>query len=318
MNLSDLQEAVALLSAATLADPLLALCSSLAWLDPLVAQEDLFADDETYLYADTRDDWINIALAWEMTRQCFPTVYAETTLALRHEINGEQLADQVCQGINRQILGGELHDLEQIHFGLPFFGIGIDLTSPEFFAETANTPLRQVYAMLGVPVGGYAIPDSYHPAAQVAHVLAYSLRQTGDPNHINLAWLLDWMFAQTGNTAADYTDDDLYEMGLEPLPWQPDEVEFNALMHAEAAEIIGFARQGMAHLLSTPALQITLRANFEKVTRSMRKVKRYDFTEAHAHRLANRLRWADGAEPVDAGRANPDFETLSLRGADAA
>lgn len=318
MNLSDLQEAIALLSTATLSDPLLALCSSLAWLDPLVIQEDLFADDEAYVYADTRDDWINIALAWEMTRLCFPTVYAETTLALRSEVRSEQLADQVCQGINRHILGGELHDLEQIHFGLPFFGVGIDLTSREFFAEPANTPLVQVYAMLGVQAGNHAIPDSYHHAAQVAHVLAYSLRQTGDVNDTNLAWLLDWMFAQTGNTAADYTDDDLYEMGLEPLPWQPDEVEFNALMHAEAVEIIEFARQGMTHLLNAPSLQTTLRANFEKIARSMRKVKRYDFSDADASRLANRVRWADCPESVDAGRADPDVETLPLRGADAA
>ncbi len=318
MNLSDLQAAIALLSAATLADPLLALCSSLAWLDPLITQDDTFLDAFEYPYMDTSDPWMNIALGWDISRRCFPAVYASTTLALRSGTPEPQLSDLMCEGINQHLVGGELHDLEQLHFGLPFFGVGVDLTSPEFFAHPANAPLVQVYDLFGVTVGDYSIPDNFHQVARVAQVLALSLRETDQRDYTNLAWLLDWLFAQTGNTAADYTDEDLYEMGLEPLPWEPAEVEFNTLMHSEAAEILQFAYQGLDTLLSDPDLQAAFCTHIQTTTQAIRKVKHHDFNDADAHRFAQCLRWADRPEPVDAGGANPNPKTLSLRGADAA
>jgi hypothetical protein len=318
MKLSDLQDVIALLSAATLADPLLTLCSSLAWLDPLVIQADTFMDEFEYPYADTSDPWMSIALGWDISRRCFPAVYANTTLALRSGTPEPQISDLLCEGINQHLVGGEIHDLEQLHFGLPFFGMGADVTSPEFFAEPAHAPLVQVYKLFGVTVGDYSIPDNFDQAARVAQVLALSLREIGIVPHTNVAWLLEWLFAQTGNTAADYTDDDFFEMGLEPLPWEPHEVEFNTLMHSEAAEIVQFAYQGLDKLLSDPDLQTALRTNIETVVRSVRKVKRHDFNTAYAHRLAQRLRWADGPKPVDAGGANLNPESLSLRCAAAA
>jgi hypothetical protein len=318
MKLSDLQDAIALLSAATLADPLLALCSSLAWLDPLVTQDDTFMEAFEYPYMDTSDPWMNIALGWDIARRCFPAVYADTTLALRNGTPEPQLSDWLCEGINQHLVGGEIHDLEQLHFGLPFFGMGVDVTSPEFFAEPAHAPLVQVYELFGVTVGDYSIPDNFDQAARVAQVLALSLRETDDTTYSNVAWLFEWLFAQTGNTAADYTDEDFFDMGLEPLAWEPHEIEFNALMHDEAAEIVQFAQQGLATLLNDSDLQAALRTNIETVARSVRKVKRHDFNAAHAHRLAQCLRWADRPEPVAAGRTNPDAESVSLRGADAA
>ncbi len=318
MKLSDLQDAIALLSTATLADPLLALCSSLAWLDPLIIQEDTFMDAFEYPYMDTSDPWMSIAYGWDISRRCFPAVYADTTLALRSGTPEPQISDLLCEGINQHLVGGEIHDLEQLHFGLPFFGMGADVTSPEFFAEPAHAPLVQIYKLFGVTVGDYAIPDNFDQAARVAQVLALSLRETDDATYANVAWLLEWLFAQTGNTAADYTDEEFFDMGLEPLPWEPDEVEFNALMHDEAAEIVQFAQQGLATLLDDSELQAALRTNIEKVACSVRKVKRHDFNDAYAHRLAQRLRWVDRPESVDAGGTNPDPETISLRGADAA
>lgn len=318
MNLNDLQAAATFLSAAALADPILALCSSLAWLDPLVTQANTFLDDFETPYIDTDDAWLNIAFGWDIARRCFPAVYAETTLGLRMGASEAQISSQLCQGINQHLGGVELHDLEQLHFGLPFVGMGIDITSPEFFGDPDHAPLVQLYALFDVTVGEYTIPEGYPQAAQVAHVLAYSLRETEDTHYGNLAWLLDWMFAQTGNTAADYTDNDLFEMGLEPLPWQPDEIEFNTQMHTEAAEILTCVQQGMTTLLNGAALQATLHANIETIASSIRKVNRYDFSDAHAHRLAKRIRWADRPEPVDANRTAPDIESLSLWGADAA
>src|SRR5574341_1337170 len=152
MKLDEIREIMTLLSDASLSDPFLALCNALAWLDPLVDQDALFDPDDYGAY----DDWSNIGAAWEIAQRCFPEVYAETTLALRSGMNEQPLADQVCEGINRHIVGGELHDLAQIHFGLPFFGRGIDPAHPDSFDDPARTPLREVFTMMSVPAGeGY-------------------------------------------------------------------------------------------------------------------------------------------------------------------
>lgn len=319
MNLSDLHELTTCLSAATLANPFLALCSVTAWLDPLSAPHESFIE-EGY-YGDGGDDWTNIGVAWEMARTCFPAVYAETSLALRSETDEKHLADQVCTAINKHLVGGELHDLEQIHFGIPFFGRGVDITDPDFFAEGDHTRLPEVYALLGLdfdPAKNYSLPDDFHESAMAADVLAFSLRQTGAQVHEQIAWLLDWMFSQSGNSICDYTDEDIYEMGIQPLMWEPSDLEFNNLMHEEADEIIASAMQGLAVLITDENLQAELCANFQIVTKQLRKEKHHDRHQPDAERLSRGIRWTDRTEHPDDQRSPDDLENLSLRSADAA
>jgi len=319
MNLDELGDALGILSAATLADPFFALCSAVAWLDPLALLDESLIEPDYYAGG---NDWSNIGAAWEISRTCFPAVYAETTQAIRTESSPQRLADQVCTAINHHLVGGELHDLEQIFFGVPFFGMGVDLTDADFFASTQYAPLVEVYAWLGVafdPQRTYNPPDNLPEAAQVADVLAFSLRQTGNDTHQKIAWLLDWMFSQTGNTVADYTDEDMYEMGIQPLAWEPNDLEFNNLMHAEANEIIGAARQGLDLLLADDALQAELRANYKTIARRMRKGKSHDrYRQPDAERLSRSLRWADRLEQSDEQRATTHTQSVQVRGADAA
>ncbi len=321
MKPPDFHAAITFLSAATLADPFLALCSAVAWLDPLALLDEPLIEPDYYAGG---DEWVNIGAAWDISRGCFPAVYAETTQAIRMESSSQRLADQVCTTINRHLVGGELHDLEQIFFGIPFFGLGVDLTDADFFASPQYAPLVEVYAWLGVavdPEQTYSLPDNLPEAAQAADVLAFSLRQTGHPTHEKLAWLLDWMFSQTGNTAADYTDEEIYEMGIQPLAWEPNELEFNNLMHAEAAEIIGNAMQGLDLLLADAGLQAELRANVESLSKQMKRIKKekpHDRHQPDAERLSRSLGWTDRPQQPDEQRSPDDLENLQVRRADAA
>jgi hypothetical protein len=101
------------------------------------------------------------------------------------------------------------------------------------------------------------------------------------------------MFSQTGNTSADYTDEDMYEMGIQPLEWNPNELEFNNLMHAEAIEIIAEAMQGLNLLMGDERLQAELRANFDTITKLIQKEKTHDRYQPDAERLSRNLQWAD-------------------------
>lgn len=321
MKPQDFHAAITFLSAATLADPFLALCSAVAWLDPLALLDEPLIEPDYYAGG---DEWVNIGAAWDISRGCFPAVYAEATQAIRTESSSQRLADQVCTAINRHLVGGELHDLEQIFFGIPFFGLGVDLTDTDFFADPQYAPLVEAYAWLGVafdPEQTYSIPDNLPEAAQVADVLAFSLRQTGHPTHEKLAWLLDWMFSQTGNTAADYTNEEIYEMGIQPLAWEPNELEFNNLMHAEAVEIIGNAMQGLDLLLADEGLQAELRANVETVSKQMKRIKKekpHDRHQPDAQRLSRSLRWTDRPQQPDEQRSPDDLESVQVRRANAA
>ena len=319
MKLYEIREFSQILSAATLADPFLALCSVTAWLDPLSAPFESFID-EAY-YGDGGDDWSTIGVAWEVARSCFPEVYAETTPALRTATDERRLADQLCTGINSHLVGGELCDLDQIHFGVPFFGRGVDILEPEFFADPEHARLLEAYKLLDLDVDAdesYGHPDGYTESAQAADVLAFSLRQTGDETYEKVAWLLDWLFSQTGNSVADHTDEDIYEMGLQPLMWEPGDLEFNRLMHEEADEIIADAFQGLEVLLNDESLQAELRANFTTVSRRLRKVKQNDRYQRHAERLSRGLRWPERRDAAHEQRPADDTQNLSVRGADAA
>ncbi|MBZ0304427.1 MAG: hypothetical protein K8I82_00025, partial [Anaerolineae bacterium] len=226
MNFNDLQSTLAVLSHATLSDPMLALCNAIAWLDPLITSDEALTD--IFYPLEEPNEWINIAIAWEVSRRCFPAVYAATTLELRNMPNGEQLAEQVCQGINQHLVGADMHDLDQIHWGLPFTSLALELHSAEFFNDSSHADLLPIYELLDVSFDSpHSIPDNFGSASMAARVLAISLRATGNTTHGSIAWLLDWMFAQTGNTVADYTDEEFYDMGIEPLPWEADEIEFN-------------------------------------------------------------------------------------------
>jgi hypothetical protein len=141
-----------------------------AWLDPLALLEEPLIEPDYYAGG---DEWVNIGAAWDISRVCFPAVYAETTQAIRMKSSSQRLADDICAAINRHLVGGELHDLEQIFFGIPCFGLGVDLTDADFLEAPQYAPLVEIYAWFGVavePEQTYGLPDNLPKAAQVAEV----------------------------------------------------------------------------------------------------------------------------------------------------
>ena len=107
-------------------------------------------------------------------------------------------------------------------------------------------------------------------------------------------------------------------MGVQPLMWEPGDLEFNRLMHEEANEIITDAFEGLDVLLTDEALQAELRANFKSICKKLGKVKQNERYQRHAERLAQRLRWTNRRDAIDEQRSADDLKTLSIRGADAA
>src|SRR5688500_10382471 len=107
MNLEEFQEMTLSLSTAMMNDPLLALCNAVAWLDPLVdeALHQVFAEETVGAYYGDFDDWTNISTAWDISRNCFPDVYVETTIGLRSGTHEHTLAEEICDGINRHLVG---------------------------------------------------------------------------------------------------------------------------------------------------------------------------------------------------------------------
>jgi len=313
MNPQDFDKSLSFLQSVTLTDPFMSLCRAVAWLDPLALQDDVLIEDAYYGHD---DPWADVTVAWEMTRTCFPQLYAETTVALRTQPNVQQLSSRLCDGISDSLSGGSLYDLTQIHFGLPFFSQAIDITDAIFFADRQYAPLLAVYKLLGVeldPSQTYSIPDEMSEAAWVAEVLAFSLRQETDSTYDKIACLLDWMFAQSGNSVVDLTEEEMYEMGVEPLAWTPEDLQFNAMMHDEATEIVLDALQGLDALIANPILQSLLSNHAQCIAKrihSIKKENRYDYRNRDAARLSRGIEWLDITQPTDEPSARDDAQTV--------
>ncbi len=180
--------------------------------------------------------------------------------ALAQGIQTADLERQICQGVSQHLAIG-IEDIEQFKWGVPCEGLGIDLEGYDGLPLDETYPrLRPVLDSLGFTnTSGEA---EYTRACQIAGHLVKSLETYPEPSpHQDFANLLRWIFSSSGNTLVDNNSDMLYESGLEPLEWTPDNVAFMNEVQAEAQQILDSAFRALDRLEQDAEWQTAFQAN---------------------------------------------------------
>ncbi len=253
MSLQTLQP---LLTQALLQTPRLAIATLASWLDPIGL---LNLDDE-----DFDDDGSDLPIALLACRDCFPDVYARSLSALAQGVQPANLERQICREVSQHLVVG-IEDIEQFKWGVPCEGLGIDLEGYDGLPlEEAYPRLRPVLDSLGfTSASGEA---EYTRAGHIATHLVQSLESYPEAApHQDFANLLRWSFGFSGNTLVDNSNEMLYESGLEPLDWTPDNVAFMNEVQAEAQQILDSAFCALERLEHDAEWQIAFQANCQQL-----------------------------------------------------
>lgn len=252
-------------------DPLLCLAQAAAWLDP-------FWDRPPD--GDFNDDG-SLAAALDVTRCHFPGIYALAVEALHHGAAYGDLDHLICAEISA--LGIPLDSIEALGFGIPLPAYGTLLHDPDFYTDQPD--VVPVVELFGIhPDGDYTvdIPEHAHDAA---HRLAVSLIEHPDEPYQQVGWLIGWLFSCTGNSSIDLDDETMWE--IEPLAWEPENLDFASAIIQEADEIMQSAQAGLALVQSNSHIQQALQANFQRLYRSFARRSRKE----RKHHDRPRLHW---------------------------
>ncbi|MCI0420773.1 MAG: hypothetical protein L0312_16360, partial [Acidobacteria bacterium] len=122
--MNALLETHTFLSDCLLADPLLRLAHTVAWLDPLLWSD---ADEDAYEEGD------ELETALRVTRQTFPDIYAEAVEAVQAGATYNELDKLICHAFDAQ--GLPLDNLEFIGWGIPLPAYGVELEDLDCLRE---------------------------------------------------------------------------------------------------------------------------------------------------------------------------------------
>lgn len=280
--MNDLWQMQSFLVSSMKADTTLALANCAAWLDPA-----LFSADE--FDSDSEEDDLTYAL--HVCRACFPEVYTEVVQRLWRGESALQLNQVICAGLNRYLVT-PLQDISQIQYGVPFEALGLDRDDSDFRAQHPRLA---------------RIADWFHSDDQEPHecasILIKSLAVYGEKGiHADLAHLLGWLFGISGNTLVDWTEDMIWEGGIEPPEWTPDDIAFINEVQEEAHEMVSSAQRALEQLEQDRGWAQTLQRNI----RLVRERKKPDDQPA--------LRWQPDACHSPSDLPHPDSELLPVRG----
>lgn len=264
--MTNLLQAQHLLVLGMNADPLLCLANAVAWLDPFW---DEFADEDDY-----GEDGDTLSLALRVVRDSFPDIYVQVIERLRSGSSWDEIERLVCGEIEK--LGIPLENLEFMPYGIPMRAYGVTLEDPEFYQSHADV----------VPVvQAFGIDPTAHPyqvdVANCAHIagqsIAASLEDHPDEGYRNLSWLMQWLFACSGNSTIDFDYETMCE--FQPLSWERENIDFAAAIIHEADEIIGHALSGLKFLQTHPDVLTALHDNVRRIYKAIGKrpkEKRHD------------------------------------------
>ncbi|MAU12429.1 MAG: hypothetical protein CL607_21575 [Anaerolineaceae bacterium] len=262
MNITDFHSLYQLLTAAALDDPVLRLAYTVTWLDPLrVEQEGTLEDyDMAEDYYDGQGNDLEAAL--HITRDCFPDLYVEAVDNLRDGQSEEQVEEQIREGISEAGIPMEIAEFEGAYaFGIPLPAYGAEPENPEFYATHPDVMPILVCFGVSPTTDGYHIdiPDEVYTAGRY---IAHHLAEHPDDRYRQISWLMQWLFACSGNSIVDFNYEVMCEM--QPLPWEKDDVEFAIAMIAEADEIMVDVFAGLEMLASQPDLLKALQFNIHR------------------------------------------------------
>ncbi len=259
--MNDLLQTHALLAAGLRADPLFSLASVVCWLDPLWGDE----EEEWDL---PQDEDGTLAVALRVTRQAFPDVYAQAVEAVRYGASYTELDRLICGAITAR--GIPLDDLEWIGFGIPMPAYGVALDDPDFYAVHPDTiSVLQCFGITPEPNPYHVdVPDCAYTAGKL---IAADLQGQADTRWRQVAWLLGWLFACTGNSSVDYSDEEQSE--FQPLSWEADDLTFAVEIIQEAETILADALAGLAFINGQPDLLAALQHNVQRIYKAFEKTK---------------------------------------------
>ncbi len=291
---TELAEALTLLGQCMLADPIQGLATIISWLDPLYGHP--AADIPSY----NRFDFDEMLVAGTVCRECFPAVYQEWVSRARRGESTHQLEQYLCGAISQQ-LGVELESLELIPYGLPLNTQGVNLLDPDLCTVDELQIFRPLLACFGIEQERLGDRAAYHQAQQIGMVLMESLLAHNQDTYTQLAYALGWMLSIIGNTLVDYVEGELWEMGLQPLAWTPEDIAWHRAIHQEADEILALAKQGLDLIQTDLTLRQALQQNIHRIAPQLPQERNdYGFTNTDIQRLSRQCRWP-GDTPELAG-----------------
>lgn len=305
----SLQQVPRFLMDAMRADARLALAEAAVWLDPVHFFADDFLEDAWY----DIDEESLLIQAVSIARRCLPGAYAGVVYAMRQKAPFDEVEDVFCDAFNAAYPHMDLSTLEDIHYGLPLSFLGVDPETADFIHDHPRLA-RVLTEDFSLPLSDDRYrafdEDDLSQAADVARLLRDSLRATGTQPYIDLLFLLAWLFAASGNSIVDWTAEEWYDSGFEPLHWEPDQLAFADEVHAEASTIVDAALRALDVLEAYPPMRLIWRENIARARRAKEE------NDTHV-----RLTWPEWDrigrfEDRHPGTAASDAALLLVRGAD--
>lgn len=247
------------LNQAMQSDSLLCLVQAVVWLDPLwrAYEEDFYHDPDGILSA-----------ALVVTRQSFPDLYVDAIDKLRQSASYEAIDKLICKGISAT--GIPLDHLEYLLYGIPLPAYGVELNDADFYST--HPEVIPILACFGVSPESdpyhMTIPDCVYTAAQM---IATDLADRSEEQYQQVSWMLRWLFSATNNSICDWDAEIMAE--VEPLTWEPNDLEFARVMIEEADEIMGEVLAGLRWLTSEPAVMQAMQDNIHRIYKAIERQK---------------------------------------------
>lgn len=237
------------------ADTQLCLAATVAWLDPAWLLDEYLEVDE--------DEASTLAYALSVLRKAFPDLYVQATEVLRETGRFADVDRLICGEMYKK--GIPLDEMTWLAYGVPMPAYGARLHAPDFYE--GHDDLAAVVQLFDVDTEEAEVvpPITY----KVGQMIAASLMEQPHLHYQQLSYLMQWLFSCSGNSCVDLNDEDMAEM--QPLSWEPDEVDFALAIVAEADEIMQQAWAGLEWLTLQPRIFPALRENIRRVRRVLKK-----------------------------------------------
>jgi hypothetical protein len=277
-SLHELQQAATGLARSMVQDTTLGLALTAAWLDPLNFSQTDYQED---LYGNEEDPEMLMGFALNVARDCSPQLYAEMTQRLREDWTFERFDEAFCAALKRLYPHIPLHSVYDMIYGVPMEFCGLDPTAPEFASQFPKftAVFDRFFDVRPVSRRGYrpADEDEEIPeealveACNVARPIIQSLVAQDRQPYADLALLLLYMFSITDNSLLDMSDEVYWDSGMEPLPWERDQLEMADEACQQARIVIDAADRALSLLETEADIAETLADNVAAVRAALER-----------------------------------------------
>ena len=283
-TLGELQLTASGLARGMAKDMTLGLAMAAAWLDPLRFSQTDFQED---LYGNEEDPETLLRFALNAARDCSPRLYAEMAQGLRGGWTFERFEDAFCASLRCLYPDIPLRNVYDMIYGVPLEFCGLNLTHPEFASQFPKfaAVLDRFFSVRPLPHHGYwpddeseEIPESdLIEACSVARLITRSLVAQDRQPYADLALLLLYLFSITDNSLLDMSDEDYWDSGMEPLPWERDSLKMANEACLEARIVLDAADRALTILETEADIARALANNIAAVRAALER------KETHVH-----------------------------------